>query len=177
MSPTVELITDVLAFGTVVMLAGAALLLLALAFKDKSRAVRARLAPFALPLAFIATLAGAALTLVYSDIFGFVPCGLCWFQRIFLYPMPILLGIALWTRDQGVTKYILGLGIPGALVALYQHYLQMGGSSLVACPAVSDAADCAQRIIFEYGFVTFPLMAFALFLLAMLLALVARSER
>lgn len=168
MSPAADLTTDLLALGVVALQALSILLLGAIIFK---REYVARIAPYVLPVGFVVTFAAAVLTLVYSEIFGLAPCGLCWLERVFLYPMPILIGIALWTRDSSVSKYLLGLGIPGAVIALYHHYLQVGGVGVLPCPAAPGAADCAQRFIFEFGYMTFPLMAFSVFVFMTLLAL------
>jgi disulfide bond formation protein DsbB len=118
---------------------------------------------YGLAIVFFASLIGTILTLVYSEIFGFIPCGLCWLQRVFLYPMVILSAVALWKKDFGIAVYLMWLSVFGAIVGLYQHYLQMGGSELITCPTAGVGADCAKRIVFEFGYITFPLMAVTLF--------------
>ena len=120
------------------------------------------LSTWALWKGFGLTLLATAFTLYYSDVLGFIPCGLCWFERIFLYPQVVLFGIALWKRDFSVATYSIALSMCGAVIALYHHFIQMGGSELLPCPA-SGAGDCAQRIVFEFGYITFPLMACSLF--------------
>ena len=77
--------------------------------------------------AFALTVGGSALTLFYSEILGFAPCGLCWLQRVFLYPQVVLLGLALYKKDKNIVDYSIALSVAGGIVALYQHYLQMGG--------------------------------------------------
>lgn len=114
---------------------------------------------------FSLSLGATIMTLYYSEILGFVPCGLCWLERVFLYPQIILFGIAMFKRDFTIATYAITLSVCGAIVALYHHFLQMGGPELMPCPA-SGAGDCAQRIIFEFGYITFPLMAFSLFVFA-----------
>jgi len=156
MSGLASQLTDLLALGTLI---AQLLIVLLIALRIGKPSVLGFLRPFVLPVLFIVTLAASLLTLVYSDVFGFAPCGLCWLQRVFLYPMPILIAIAYFAKDQGIGKYLAGLSVPGLLIALYQHYLQMGGSDVLPCPASPGAADCAQRIIFEFGYITFPLMA------------------
>lgn len=112
-------------------------------------------------IAFIITLASSVMTLIYSEVFGFVPCGLCWLQRVFLYPQVLLLATSLFYKEKLAARYGLILSLPGLLISLYQHYLQMGGSQLIACP--TSAGDCTKRIMFEFGFVTFPLLSAILF--------------
>jgi len=116
-----------------------------------------------LQVAGLVALLGSALTLLYSEVFGFLPCGLCWLQRVFLYPQVFLLAVAFFKKDTKVGDYITALSIPGFLIALYQHSIQMGGSSFLPCPATPGAVDCGKRLIFELGYITFPLMAATLF--------------
>lgn len=128
-----------------------------------------------LPAVFVITLAASLLTLVYSDVFGFAPCGLCWLQRVFLYPMPVIAAIAYFAKDSGMGKYLIGLGIPGFLIALYQHYIQMGGADTLPCPAAPGAADCAAHHL-RVGPITFPLMAVTAFALVIALMLAYRKR-
>jgi len=164
--------TDLLALGAV--LAQIAIIAIVVVRLTKP-ALLGSLRPFILPALFAITLAASILTLVYSEVFGIAPCGLCWLQRVFLYPMPILIAIAYFFKDSGVGKYLVGLSIPGLLIALYQHYIQMGGSDVLPCPATPGAADCAQRFVFEFGYVTFPLMAVTVFALVIALVLSQRK--
>jgi disulfide bond formation protein DsbB len=176
----VEQLNFILAVGTVCLqiltLAFLALFFLERRFADL-RDIGNFLNRWGIWIAFALSIFGTALTLYYSEVLGFVPCGWCWVQRVFLWPQPILFAIALWKRDTRVATYSIALSIFGALAALYQHYLQMGGNSLLPCPA-SGAGDCAQRILFEFGYITFPLMAFSLFaLLIVLMLFVAKSRK
>jgi disulfide bond formation protein DsbB len=82
-----------------------------------------------------------------------------------------LLGAALYNKDKTIARYGIVLSVPGLIVGLYQHYLQMGGSELLACPTAGPGADCAKRILFEFGFMTFPLMSAALFAFLIILYL------
>lgn len=132
---------------------------------------------YGLLIIFLVSLFGTAMTLVYSEVFGFIPCGLCWLQRVFLYPMVIISAIALVKRDVAGTLYLMCLAIFGAIVGLYQHYLQMGGSALVACPVAGAGADCARRIVFEFGYITFPLMSVTLFVFIFVVAMIIRSSK
>ena len=107
------------------------------------------------------------MTLVYSEGFGFVPCGLCWLERVFLYPQVFILGMALFYKEKVAARYGLLLSVPGLIISLYHHYLQMGGNKFIACP--TSGGDCAKRIMFEFGFVTFPLLSAFLFLFLIVL--------
>lgn len=172
MSPLVASLNTILALGSIAL--QVAIVVLAIAYWRKDQQELTRLVVRnALLLTFVVSLSGAVFTLLYSDVFGFVPCGLCWFERIMLYPIVIISGLALWKHEGArMADYILALAIPGALISLYHHYIQMGGSELVKCPAAN--ADCAKRIIFEFGYITFPFLAFVLFVFLIVLMCYAR---
>lgn len=127
-------------------------------------------------IGFLLSLGGVAISLLYSEILGVLPCGLCWLQRVFLYPQVLLLAIAIWKRDVRVADYSIAFSIFGGIVALYQHYLQMGGTSVIPCPAVATGADCAQRYLFEFGYITFPLMSFTIFAFLLIVMLFVRRR-
>lgn len=127
---------------------------------------------------FILTLGASAMTLYYSEFLGVQPCGWCWMQRAFLYPQVILFLIAAIKKDTRIALYSIWLSTLGAAIALYQHYLQMGGYDIFPCPATGSAADCGVRTFFEFGYITFPFASFSLFALLILMMLVMRqSER
>lgn len=120
---------------------------------------------------------GMALTLYYSDVLGFEPCPLCWWQRIFLYPQVMLYGMAIWCgryRETAIDASI-ALSFLGAGVALYHHALQMLPGSGLPCPATGPS--CAQITFLEFGYITYPMMAFALFAFLIVTMLIARSRR
>ncbi|MCC6520878.1 disulfide bond formation protein B [Candidatus Nomurabacteria bacterium] len=96
-------------------------------------------------------------SLFYSDVVGYLPCKLCWFARIFMYPQVILFAIAL-RKKIPVRLYSIALTIGGLLITLYHNYIYLGGYSPLPCDA---AASCTQRFVFELGFITIPFMATA----------------
>ena len=67
------------------------------------------------------TLGGVVSSLFYSEILGIAPCGLCWLQRVFLYPQAILFAIAIWKKSRDVADYSIAFSIFGGVGALYQH--------------------------------------------------------
>lgn len=92
-----------------------------------------------------------------------------------MYPQAVLFAIALFIKDAKAALYSIWLSVFGAGIALYQHYLQMGGHDVLPCPA-SGAGDCAKRFLFEFGYVTFPLVAFSLFVFLIVLMLFVRRR-
>lgn len=138
---------------------------------------------FALEIVFLAAIASETLTLVYSEVFGFVPCALCWIQRGLLFSLMIICAVAWWkrlgkkntaVRDTSIADYGIGLSVVAGVIALYQHYVQMGGSEFVTCP--TSGGDCAQRLVFEFGYVTIPLMSLAVFAFFIVVFLIYRRK-
>jgi disulfide bond formation protein DsbB len=127
----------------------------------------------ALPVAFVLALISAALTLYYSDILGFEPCPLCWWQRIFLYPQVILFALALW-RHIPVRLISIVFSVFGFAFSIYHHALQMLPAGSLPCPATGPS--CAAITFVEYGYITYPLMAGTLFAFLIVLMLAHRAR-
>lgn len=177
--PSIETTNFLLGLGTIAMQVVSVALIIAFFTRTKSElsaTIVRHTRAWALWAAFLLSVAGLLLTLYYSEVVGYVPCGLCWFTRIFFYPQAFLFGLALWQKRTDVMDYSLVLAIPGALIALYKHYLELGGGELLPCPA-SGTGDCGKRYIFEFDYVTMPLMGFSLLLLLIILMIYLRSQR
>jgi len=134
---------------------------------------------FLLVFIFIFSLFASVMTLVYSEIFMQVPCALCWFERIFMYGIVVISATALWSNreleQKGILKYIVNFSILGAIFSLYHHILQMAASFGSHLPCPTSGGDCGKRIIFEYGHITFPWMAFVLFAFFIIIILLQRK--
>lgn len=127
-----------------------------------------------LAIAFSATTVTALMTLVYSEYFGIIPCGLCWLGRIAMYPQVLMSGTALFVQDKKLMPlYGMVLSVFGFGISLYQHYIQMGGSEFIECP--TSGGDCARRFFFEFNFMTLPLLAVILFTFLITLYIYIRS--
>lgn len=117
---------------------------------------------YILPLAFLFAAGALAASMVLSSVYSLVPCELCWYQRILMFPIPILLGIALLRRDYRVYWYVLPLSITGAIVAFYQSLLQWDivGESSLTCNGLVSCGDAQVEFL---GFLTIPFGAFLVF--------------
>lgn len=171
----IESINFYLALGTVLLQLGTAALFFDYLF-NRSQFFGALVEKCTHKIMLVASVLGTALTLIYSEVFGFPPCGLCWLQRVALYPLVFIFAIALWKKDALAPLYGIALSAFGAVIALYQHYLQMGGSEFITCPAAGSGANCADRFLFEFGYITFPLMSFSLFIFFIVLLLIYRKQ-
>ena len=140
------------------------------------RTVYKHISYYALPLGFFVALSGTILSLFYSEYLGYLPCALCWFQRIALYPMVIIFAVAWYRQDYSVYRYILSLSLVGFFISLYHQYLQMGYSAFIPCAANAMFVDCAKPSFIEFGFVTFPFMGVIIFSILFLTSLTLRMK-
>lgn len=129
---------------------------------------------YGLLLAFFVASAATAGSLYYSEIANFPPCKLCWWQRIFMFPQVIILGISLIKKDQSIKKYIIILSLAGFLVALYQYLLPYLPTTS-GCSA--EIISCAKQYVNYFGFVTIPFLSALAFLLILLLASFQKEEK
>ncbi len=150
------------ALGTVGLQVASVALLLLYFFRQEPvlKPVADIVGTWGMAVGFLLMLGSTVMSLVYSEIYGIIPCGLCWMQRVFIYSQVVVLGVALFLRDVRAAWYSIALSACGAVVALYHHYIQIGGESVLPCPA-SGVGDCAKRFIYEFDYITFPLVAFS----------------
>lgn len=126
-----------------------------------------------LSFAFLVSVVVTLGSLFLSEVAHFIPCKLCWFQRIFMYPQVLILGIATFTNDFGVRKYIIPLSLVGLAIAIYQYALQM---SPIPLPCTDEIASCAAKQFTEFGYVTIPMMSATAFLLILMLMILGKRK-
>lgn len=118
--------------------------------------------PFGPWLAFVIALTAMSGSLYFSEVAHLVPCTLCWYQRIAMYPLAPILGIAAVRRDLGVRIYAWVLAGSGAVISIY-HYMIQWVPDLDATACAVDN-PCTAVFVREFGFVSIPFMALAGFL-------------
>ena len=135
---------------------------------------------FAWPILIAVTVGSVATTLFYSEYLGFIPCSLCWLQRIALYPQALFVLMAFRTKEAVFFPlYSIGLSIFGLIVALYQYTYQMVPKEVSGgvLPCLADgSADCAQKVMETFGFVTFPLLSAITFAFLIMMYLNLRKQ-
>lgn len=144
------------------------------ALADVRSQVQASLRDREFTLAFVVATAATLGSLYLSEIVHLEPCKYCWFQRIAMYPLALILGMAAWRRDRAIRIYAVSLATIGAVIAAY-HYLIQQFPSLSAGEC-SITVPCTSAYIWEFGFVSVPWMALSSFSLIILLMHVARSN-
>ncbi|MDD2844824.1 MAG: disulfide bond formation protein B [Rhodoferax sp.] len=133
-------------------------------------------APWALVFAawLVATTATLG-ALFMSEIMGFAPCVLCWWQRIFMFPLVLVLALGLFPFDAKVLRYALPLAAIGLLVAGFHVLLTIGIIPETLAPC-RDGIPCKTLQIEWFGFVTIPLLSFFAFLVLNLLLVTAHLK-
>ncbi|MEX1043071.1 MAG: disulfide bond formation protein B [Acidimicrobiia bacterium] len=111
-------------------------------------------------LALLVATAATAGSLLYSEYFGFEPCQLCWYQRIAMYPLVIVLAVGWLHQDRTVVRYAVPPALIGAGISVW-HLVNQWVLTDSACDV---GASCAIRYVTEFGFVTIPFMALSGFI-------------
>lgn len=128
-----------------------------------------------LRVAWLVAAIATAGSLYFSDVAGYEPCRLCWYQRIAMYPLAVILGVAAIRGDTGVVRYALPLTVIGAPISLYHYLIEWVPS--IAGDACDPRNPCSLVWFRELGFVTLPLMALSAFVLIALVVLLADRGR
>ena len=116
-------------------------------------------------------------SLFFSYVMEFAPCVLCWYQRIFLFPLVIILVVGLFPFDKSIVKYALPLAITGWLTAAYHNLLYAGiiPESIQPC---SKGVSCTEEYIKLFGFLSIPLLSLLSFttIITLLIILYRRTS-
>lgn len=120
---------------------------------------------------WIVALAASIGSLFFSEVMEFVPCSLCWYQRIFMYPLSLLFLIGFFKEDKNILGYGLSLSIPGFIIALYHNLLVWEIIPESASPC-TQGIPCNAIYIDWLGFITIPFMSLIAFSLLIILFLV-----
>lgn len=126
-------------------------------------------------LSWFVSIVALAGSLYLSEILHYEPCKLCWFQRIFMYPLVFMLGIATYKNDRNIVTYALPLSLIGGSVSLY-HYALQKLPFLQKVQLCTVGAPCTKQELNFFGFVTIPFMALTAFTLISLLLWFGRSK-
>lgn len=112
----------------------------------------------AVRLGFLVALVGALGSLYFSEVVKYPPCVLCWYQRVFLYPLVFIFGSSLWYEDRAYKKYAAPLIFVGFLIAAYHNLVYYGVISEELLPC-TQGVSCSSRQLELFGFVTIPLLS------------------
>ena len=112
--------------------------------------------------AWTTALLGMILSLFFSEVMGYPPCVLCWYQRIALYPLVAVIAVGIIFRDRRMKHYALPLAVAGLLIAVYHNLLYYGVIPETVSPC-TEGVSCTTAQVEWLGFITIPLMSLASF--------------
>ncbi|MBE4906844.1 disulfide bond formation protein B [Bacillus luteolus] len=127
-------------------------------------------------LSFAASLIATLGSLYFSEIQKYIPCELCWYQRIFMYPLVFLLGMALVKKDYAVARYSFVLSTIGGLISLYHYSIQKVpflAENSISCGIV----PCTGQYINWLGFITIPFLALVAFIIISISSFMIMKKR
>ncbi len=130
-----------------------------------------------LGLAWVVALVATAGSLYFSEVADYIPCELCWFQRIGMYPLVIVLFIAMLRNDRWIWPYALALSVAGLAVSVYHYQLEWFPEQSTICSSTASV-PCTVVWFRHWEVGTIPFLAGSAFLaIGCLLVLAALNER
>ncbi|MFA6118532.1 MAG: disulfide bond formation protein B [Parachlamydiales bacterium] len=121
---------------------------------------------FAWMISLVATLG----SLFASEVLGLKPCPFCWYQRVFMFPLAIILGLAAYHRNKSIISYIILLPVIGAFIALIQSLVSFFHLSASFC-----GNECIQGNVKLFGFLDLSILSFLGFAAIFLLLLYTKK--
>ena len=126
-------------------------------------------------LSFLISLIATLGSLFFSEIMNFVPCSLCWYQRIFMYPLVFLFSINLLFPDDKIFKYSFPLVIIGWIISVYHNLLILKIIPENLSPCV-QGVPCSVDYLNWFGFITIPLLSFFAYTSILILLIILKRK-
>lgn len=114
-------------------------------------------------------------SLFFSEIMEFPPCALCWYQRIFMFPLVLVLFVGLFPFEKSVVRFALPLAVVGWGFAFY-HFLLYTGFIPESIQPCSQGVACSDTYLDLFGFVTIPLLSLISFSVLVLLLFILKRR-
>lgn len=115
-------------------------------------------------------------SLYFSEIRGFIPCELCWYQRILMYPLALILGIGTFQSDYSVKRVVLPMASIGWFISLF-HYLEQKVPGFAEIKPCVQGVPCTTEYINWLGFITIPFLAFTAFTIIIIMMLFIKNSK
>lgn len=127
-------------------------------------------------LAWVISMIATFGSLYFSEIRGFIPCELCWYQRILMYPLVFVLGIGAFYQDHKVKRIALPMAVIGWCISFYHYLVQMvpGFAEIKPC---ANGVPCNAKYIDWLGFITIPFLALTAFTIIIILMFMVKLKK
>lgn len=172
------IVVDILAYGTFALNVALVLTLFAYLYNRFSNEGLARfsaysqvtdfISEYARELAFLQASIATAGSLYMSNILQWAPCRLCWFQRIFMYPLVVLLGVSILFDSRDLKDYLVPMALTGIPIAAY-HYITQRAEQFHSAGCSIMQVSCETEYTFYFGYITVPMMALTAFIVVLVL--------
>ena len=126
-------------------------------------------------LAFLVSLVATFGSLFFSEIMNFIPCSLCWYQRIFMYPLVFLFLMNILFPDDKIFKYSFPVVLIGLIISIYHNLLMFKIIPEKLSPCISGV-PCSVDYINWFGFITIPLLSFFSYTIVFILLITQLSH-
>lgn len=113
-------------------------------------------------------------SLFFSNVLGYPPCRLCWFQRIFMYPIVLLVGWGMFLRKDDMADYVIPMAAIGGGIAFYQYASQIIAKIQTSGCSIG-ATSCSDKLVYHFGYMTIPNMSLTAFLLIIVVLLIKKE--
>lgn len=174
MTPAVQYLNIFLGAGAIILQVLSVLALVMLFFGPKKNSYLAFIDKHYLKLGFLVSLSASLFTLVYSEVIGFVPCYLCWYQRVFMMPLPFIFGVAIWFKERKIVKFVLPLLSVGFVIAVYMNFVYYFNPNAADIPCGASGVSCYQHLVSAFGgYISIPMLSLTSFLAMITIVLVA----
>jgi disulfide bond formation protein DsbB len=172
----IENITPVFVLLTYVLNVATVVLLYALVFRKQniSKKILEYVGDMALKIGFVVSLGAFLGSIMYSNIVGFEPCFLCWWERIFLYPLVFIYGVGLYVKEKSVWIYSFVFSVIAVMISGYHSYIRLAGSESALC--VESAVSCTKQYVSGYGYVNIPTMALSTGIFILLITIIYKLK-
>ena len=127
-------------------------------------------------LAFLVSLIATLGSLFFSEIMNFIPCSLCWYQRIFMYPLVFIFLINLLFPDDKIFKYSFPLVFIGWIISIYHNLLMFKIIPENLSPCV-QGIPCSVDYLNWFGFITIPLLSFFAYTIILILLIISKKGK
>ena len=125
-------------------------------------------------LSFITACLATLGSLFFSEIMEFIPCSMCWYQRIFMYPLVIIFLVNMLYPDDKIVKYAMPIAFVGWAFSVYHNLLmfEIIPESIVPCV---QGVPCSTEYINWLGFITIPFLSFVAYSIILVLLLIIKK--
>jgi disulfide bond formation protein DsbB len=125
-------------------------------------------------LSFIVASVATLGSLFFSEVMEFIPCSMCWYQRIFMYPLVIIFLVNMLYPDDKIVKYAMPIAFVGFAFSIYHNLLmfEIIPESIVPCV---QGVPCSTEYINWLGFITIPFLSLVAYSIIIVLLLIIKK--